>query len=222
MARQARIIVPNSPHHISQRGNRGESIFFEKEDFSNYLELIQKNLNDFKIDLLSFCLLPNQIHLLMEPKHKDDLSRCIGETNRQYTRYINQKKNWTGHLFQNRFFSYAMDDQHALRAARFIETLPVTAKITEKPQNYLWSSAKYRIKTIENSPIKPFNMFHLDQNWEDFLGRIMDTEELKKIQTHLQTGRPRGNTLFLDTVEQQIGRPVRPQKRGRKPKKKVA
>lgn len=222
MARQARIIVPNTPHHISQRGNRGEPIFFEKDDFSHYMEILQKSLKAFELDLLSFCLLPNQIHLLTEPKTKDDISRCIGETNRQYTRYINQKKNWTGHLFQNRFFSYAMDEQHALRAARFIETLPVTANITEKPQNYLWSSAKYRIKTIENSPIKPFNTFHLDQNWEDFLGRTMDTEELKRIQTHLQTGRPRGSHLFLDTVEKQLGRVVRPQKRGRKPKKKVA
>ncbi|MEM8833293.1 MAG: transposase [Pseudomonadota bacterium] len=222
MARQARIIVQNHPHHISQRGNRGESIFFEKDDFSTYMEILQKSLKDFDLDLLSFCLLPNQIHLLITPKEKDDLSRCIGETNRQYTRYINQKKDWTGHLFQNRFFSYAMDDQFVLRAARFIETLPVTAQITEKPQNYLWSSAKFRIKTIENSPIKPFNMFHLDQNWESFLNRLMDPEELKKIQTHLQTGRPRGNSLFLDMVEKEIGRTVRPQKRGRKPKKKAA
>ncbi|MEM6811557.1 MAG: transposase [Pseudomonadota bacterium] len=218
MARQARIIIPHSCHHVSQRGNRGDNIFFEKADYQYYLSLLKEQLNHFDLSLYSYTLLPNQIHLLLEPKSETSLSRAIGETNRQYTRYINQKHNWTGHLFQNRFFSYAMDEQYALRAARFIETLPVTAMITDKPQNFLWSSAKFRIKNIQNDFLKSFRTFHIDQNWEEFLDRPMDQDELKLIQTHLQTGRPRGGHLFLDRIEDQLGKPVRPQKRGRKPK----
>ena len=112
-----------------------------------------------------------------------------------------------------------MDEQYALRAARYIETLPVTLKLTDRPENYIWNSAKSRIKL--NKPIaflKDFQSFQGVYNWEDFLSRPMDKEEMNKIQLHLQTGRPRESNLFLDTIEQKIGRPVRPQKRGRKPK----
>jgi hypothetical protein len=30
-----RIVVPGLPHHVTQRGNRGERIFFEAEGFSS-------------------------------------------------------------------------------------------------------------------------------------------------------------------------------------------
>jgi putative transposase len=222
MARQARIIIPQYPHHIAQRGNKGQPVFFEKEDYQTYFNLLSEQIGAFELGLYSYCLMPNQIHLLAEPQNNISLSRAIGETNRQYTRYINQKKGTSGNLFQNRFFSYPMDEQHSLRAARFIEILPLTAGITPKPQNYLWSSAKYRIKNLENVQLKPFRNFHMAQNWEEFLARPVDEEEMTLIQTHLQTGRPRGSSLFLDSVEQMVGRPVRPMKRGRKAKEEAA
>lgn len=225
MARQARIVIPNTAHHITQRGNRGENIFFEKGDYQSYLDIITEQCARFNVSLMAYCLLPNQIHLIAEPKDADLMARAIGEAHRRYTNHINARQDWRGHLFQDRFFSYAMDEQHCLRAARFIETLPVTMKIAPKPENYLWSSAKSRIKIVENSFLKPFRAFHAVQNWEDYLARPMDSMEMNKIQLHLQTGRPRGSDLFLDNIEARIGRPVRPKKRGRKPKtvqKKVA
>ena len=219
MARQARIVLPNTPHHITQRGNRGEKVFFQKEDFQTYLEMLTEQCARFKVSLLSYCLMPNQVHLIAVPQEVHYLSRAIGETHRRYSCYINERENWSGHLFQNRFFSYPMDEQSALRAARFIETLPVTAGIAPKPENYLWSSAKSRIKVLNNPILQPFHSFHSVHNWGDYLERPMDPNELKLIQLHLQTGRPRGSDIFLDSIEKRIGRAVRPQKRGRKPKK---
>ena len=218
MARQARIVIPHHFHHIAQRGIEGERIFFDKQDFQKYLNIIQEQSRAKEMEIFSYCFFPNQIHILCVPQDKKDLSSIIGETNRQYTKYINQKMERVGSLFQNRFFSYTMDEPSALRAARFIETLPVTRELTPKPQNYLWSSAKFRIKNISESFIKEFKNFHALQNWEEFLNRPMDQKELRAVQLHLQTGRPRGNDLFLDMVENEIGKSVRPKKRGRKPK----
>lgn len=219
MARQARIVIENTPHHITQRGNRGEFIFFKKEDYQTYIDILTQACKRFHVSLYSYCLLPNQVHLLVEPKESKLMARAIGEAHRRYTNHINNTKNWRGHLFQDRFFSYAIDEQYALRAARYIETLPVTLKLTPRPENYLWSSAKGRIKINKTSDfIKQFHSFHAIHNWEDYLSRPMDTDEMNQIQLHLQTGRPRGSALFLDSIERKIGRPVRPQKRGRKPK----
>lgn len=221
MARQARIVIPNTAHHIMQRGIEGAPVFFKKEHFQHYLNLLEKNLKASSMDFLGYCLLPNQIHLIVTPKKSEDLARIIGETHRLYTKNINEEMKRSGPLFQNRFFSYAMDEQNSLRSARYVETMPVTTKITDDPVRYLWSSAKYRIKVKENSLLKPFNSFHSVHNWSDYLERPMDIDEIKTINLHLQTGRPRGSDMFLDNIESQIGRPVRPQKRGRKPKQET-
>lgn len=218
MARQARIVIENTAHHIMQRGINGAPIFFKKDHFQHYLNLLESNLKTASIDILGYCLLPKQIHLIVTPKNSDDLARMIGETHRIYTKNINHEMSRSGPLFQNRFFSYPMDEQNTLRAARYVETLPITAKITDTPEKYLWSSAKYRIKVKENSILKPFSSFHSLHNWSDYLDRPMNPDEIKKINLHLQTGRPRGSDLFLDNIEAEIGRPVRPKKRGRKPK----
>jgi putative transposase len=218
MARQARIVLSNTPHHITQRGNRGEPVFFEKSDYRSYLDIVTEQCARFDIKLLSYCLLPNQVHLIAAPQDADMLGRAIGESHRRYSCLINNRHNWRGHLFQDRFFSYAMDEHTTLRAARFIETLPVTLKITPNPENYLWSSAKSRVKIIQNSIIQPYDFFNTIDNWEEFLARPIDPKEMNQIQLHLQTGRPRGSHTFLDNIENQIGRTVRPQKRGRKPK----
>lgn len=220
MARQARIVIPQQYHHVSQRSTDGTRIFFDKEDFQHYLDIIKTQSQAKGLKIFSYCFFPNQIHLLCQPQKKNDLALIIGEANRQYTRYYNEKNNRAGSVFNSRFFSYTMDEPYALRAARYIETFPVTRVLTDKAQNYLWSSAKLRIKNMQNDFIHDFRNFHSIQNWEDFLNRPMDVSEMKSIQTHLQTGRPRGNDLFLDMIEKKIGRTVRPQKRGRK--KKIA
>lgn len=223
MARQARIVLENTPHHITQRGNRGDFIFFEKTDYTTYLKILTEQCKKFNISIYSYCLLPNQIHLLASPQKENLLSRAIGETHRNYTNHINNRKNWRGHLFQDRFFSYAMDEQYALRAARYIETLPITLKLTSNPEKYLWSSAKSRIKIgTTNGFVKTFQTLSTIPNWKEYLSRPMDVDEINKIQLHLQTGRPRGSNIFLDNIEHKIGRSVRPQKRGRKPKVKSA
>lgn len=219
MARQARITLDNYPHHITQRGNRGEPVFFEKADFQSYIDILKEQCALFNVKILSYCLLPNQINLLVIPQNSNMLARAIGETHRRYTNMINKRNNWRGHLFQDRFFSYVCDEPYSLRAMRFIENMPVVSGIAPKPESYLWSSARDRIKITNNDFITQPRNFHAVQDWADFLNRPMDTQELKSIQVHLQTGRPRGNEVFLDMIEQQIGRTVRPQKRGRKPKK---
>lgn len=218
MARQARIVISNTPHHIMQRGINGQPVFFKKEHFQHYLSLLENHLKESNVDLLGYCLLPNQIHLIVIPQKAESLSRVIGEIHRQYTKIINEEQGRSGSLFQNRFFSYATDEQNSLRAARHVETLPVTAKITDSPEKYLWSSAKFRIRMIEHPILKPFRSFHSLHNWKDYLDRPMEMEELRNIQIHLQTGRPRGSDIFLDNIEEKIGRTVRPKKRGRKPK----
>lgn len=218
MARQARIVLPDTPHHITQRGNRGEPVFFEKSDYEAYIDFLSGECADKGVSIWAYCLMANQIHLIAVPRRENSLGRALGEAHRRYTRRINQRNNWRGHLFQDRFFSYAMDETHLLNAARYIETLPVMAGIAPQVDSYLWSSARAHVKGREDkllTPEKP--LLHFVPDWPAFLGEAgaLSVRD-ETIERHLQTGRPRGNDHFLDAVENMIGRPVRPQKPGRR------
>lgn len=217
MARQARIVLPDTPHHITQRGNRGEAVFFERSDYEAYIDFLSEECAQAGVSIWAWCLMASQIHLIAVPRKENSLGRALGEAHRRYTRRINERNNWRGHLFQDRFFSYAMDDTHLLNAARYIEMTPVMAGITPEPEAYLWSSAKAHVKGREDKLLaaeKP--LLNFMPEWKNFLQNGMTETDPLAIDRHLQTGRPRGNDYFLDTVEAIVGRPVRPQKPGRR------
>jgi len=222
MARTARIVLPDTPHHITQRGNRGEPVFFEKADYQNYIETLKEQCETHGVQIWTYSLLQNQIHLIAVPQEEKALANAIGEAHRRYTVYINNKQNWSGHLFQNRFFSYPMDEAGLLKAAHFIETLPVSAGIVPKADSYIWSSAKAHAKDRDNPLVSQKILPNLISDWASFLEMPTNGQEFSAIERHLKTGRPRGSDAFLDSVEAQTGRSVRPQKRGRKPKTQAA
>lgn len=69
MARIARVIASEFPHHIIQRGNRRQEVFFKEEDYSEYLKQLKKYTQRFNVDILAYCLMSNHIHLIATP-HK--------------------------------------------------------------------------------------------------------------------------------------------------------
>ena len=127
MARLARVVVPRVPHHVTQRGNRRQQTFFCDEDHVAYLGLLGEWLPRRGVELWAYCLMPNHVHLVAVPESADGLRRAIGEVHRRYSRRVNFREGWRGHLWQGRFASFPMDDAHTLDAARTIELNPVRA-----------------------------------------------------------------------------------------------
>ncbi len=127
MARIARIVVPNYPHHSMQRGNRRQDVFVCEEDYQEYLDLICHGCREEGVSIWSYCLLSNHVHLIVTPTEGSNLSRAIGETHRRYTRYINFREGWRGYLWQGRFSSFPMDEKYLKAAASYVELNPVKA-----------------------------------------------------------------------------------------------
>ena len=98
MARIARAVAPGIPHHVTQRGNRRQQTFFNNEDYQTYLELKAEWYQKFQVEIWAYCLMPNHVHLIAVPEKKDSLKPSIGEAHRRYTRLINFRKGWRGHL----------------------------------------------------------------------------------------------------------------------------
>ena len=98
MARLPRVVIPGIPHHITQRGNRREKVFFEDEDYELYLDLLSDAAKQAQTAIWGYCLMPNHVHIIAVPRDEDGLRRTFGPVNRQYTGYINARLRVTGHL----------------------------------------------------------------------------------------------------------------------------
>ena len=217
MARIARVICPGIPHHVTQRGNRRQPTFFCDDDYLAYVKLMAEWCRKHGVVIWAWCLMPNHVHLITVPQTETGLARAIGEAHRRYTRRINFRENWRGHLWQERFASFPMDESHLFAAIRYVEMNPVAAELVSTPAEYRWSSARAHIEETEDMLASVFPFHDIIPHWEDFL-RLSSDEELKILKRHEHTGRPLGSESFIDKMEQAMGRVLRPQKPG--PKKR--
>lgn len=142
MARLARVVVPRVPHHVTQRGNRRQRTFFGDEDYRHYLALLKTWSARAGTRIWAYCLMPNHVHVVAIPEAEDGLARTIGEVHRRYTRHVNLREGWRGHLWQARFASFPMDDAHLVRCIRYVELNPVRAGLCASPFDWRWSSAR--------------------------------------------------------------------------------
>ena len=125
MPRLARVVVPGLPHHITQRGNRRQQTFFCDEDYRSYLELMEEWCGVHQVAVWTYCLMPNHIYLIAVPHRPMACDGPSARRTRRYTRMVNVRKGWRGHLWQGRFASFVLDEPHLLTAARNVELNPV-------------------------------------------------------------------------------------------------
>lgn len=216
MPRIARVIAPNYPHHIIQRGNRRQKVFFKDDDYEAYLKLLHDHACCFNISIAAYCLMPNHIHLIAIPSEGGNLAKAIGETHRKYTRIINFREKWRGYLWQGRFSSYVLDERYLLAATRYILLNPVKAAIVEKPWDYRWSSAKHHLKIQTVKLINDSMLGSLIDDWKGFLETDIGQDELKALRLHERTGRPLGGVAFIEGLEDILGVSLKKKKPGPK------
>lgn len=199
MARIRRIVVPNMPHHVTQRGVRSMNIFFKDEDYECYKKLLLNQCEIHDLEVISYCLMTNHVHLIVIPKNKESLSKAIGETHRLYTRKINFEQKVKGHLFQERFYSTPLDEEHFLYALRYVEQNPVKAYMVKYPWDYKYSSARYRLKLLSKDILlSDCDVIDNISNYKDFLQEDTKTKLLKE---KTRTGKPCGDENFYDKIQ---------------------
>ncbi len=156
MPRGPRVTVENACYHVMTRGNQKQDIFKQKGDYDRYLKTLKKYKYKYRFLLYGYCLMPNHVHLIMEPRRQNDLSKIMQGLNLSYTIWFNKNYAKVGHLHQDRFKSMVVSkDEYALNCINYIETNPVRSKITEHPEDYEWSSYRDRISS-KNSDILDF------------------------------------------------------------------
>ncbi|MDQ6954825.1 MAG: transposase [Mariprofundaceae bacterium] len=212
----ARVVVPGVPHHVTQRGVRKNDVFFCKEDYELYISLLSEFSQKSGTEIWSYCLMTNHIHLVMVPSTVDGLRASLGEAHRRYTRHINQREQCRGHLWQERFHSFPMDEHYLLSAVRYVELNPVHANMVDCPEDYIWSSARAHLAGQDDALVKVSPMLDRISDWQAYLDSDLDDATMATLRTHTQTGRPLGDDSFVDMLELNAGRVLRSLKQGRK------
>ena len=219
MARLARVVVPGVPHHVAQRGNRRQETFFNEDDYAAYLSLLGEWCGRCGVEVWAYCLMANHVHLIVVPDSEDGLRRALGEAHRRYTRRINFREGWRGHLWQGRFASFAMEERYLLRAARYVELNPVRARLCRAPWRWRWSSAAAHVAGRDDDLVRVAPLLERVKDWREFLMAAVEAKDIERLRGHERTGRPLGSAAFLDRIETMLERIVRPAKPGRKPKR---
>ena len=213
--------MPGVPHHITQRGNRRMETFFCDEDYEAYLGLMGERCKMHGIEVWAYCLMPNHVHLIAVPETEEGLRRAIGEAHRRYTRIINFREGWRGHLWQSRFASFPMDECYLLAAARYIELNPVKAGLARSAAEYRWSSAAAHAAGKDDLLVKTAAILERVEDWGGFLAAGGEDEYARLYERHEATGRPLGPKRFVVMLEKALGRMLRPRKPGRRPREKA-
>ncbi|MBF0479636.1 MAG: transposase [Candidatus Omnitrophica bacterium] len=206
MSRIARVEALGYPHHVIQRGNRNQKVFFSDQDKETYLKILKMNKDIFGFEIWAYCLMDNHVHLVVVPKKENGMIMGIAETHRMYTRMINFRYGWRGYLWQGRFKSFVMDDNYLFETVRYIEMNPVKAKIKRIAEEYKYSSAKAHLSRKLDEILDDFYLLNQVDDWKQYLSSGVLDDAVTKMKNSELTGRPLGSDDFLKKLEKILGR----------------
>ena len=216
MARLARLVIPGTPYHVTQRGNRRGTTFFEEDDFVAYRELLADAARAAGTRVWAYCLMPNHVHMIVVPADTDGLRATFANAHRRYARLINARNRWSGHLWQGRYGAVAMDEEHLVHAARYVALNPVRARLCDRAVDWPWSSARAHMAREDDELAEVAPLLDRVGDFESFLGADEDQQATRALRMAETTGRPLGSASWVAALEERTGRTLAAQKRGRK------
>ena len=221
MARIARIVIPGWPHHVTQRGNNRQTVFFNNNDREVYLKILAQYKQLYRMALIGYTLMSNHVHIIPIPEFNNSLAKGIGRTNNDYSRWLNVQFNQTGHLWQARFYSCPVEFASLPDVLAYVELNAIRASIVKRPEDWPWSSARAHIMGKDESGLLDMewwnNQFTPD-SWADYLRqKLNNSAMLHRIRTTTQTGRPFASSKGLCQLEAFLGRSLQPRKGWQQP-----
>jgi len=215
MPRKPRILIDGMALHIVQRGVDRNATFFDTEDYLHYLELLREAGELFDLQIHAYCLMTNHIHLLLTPVQASELPRAMKRLTQLYVQRVNRIYSRSGPLWAGRYkASLVGSANYLLSCYRYVELNPVRAKMVEHPVDYPWSSYKHNSGKCPSPLISPHSVYYglgadplaRQQSYLSLVNDGVDNRVLEQIRDATSQGFPLGDSLFLEQIEEMIGR----------------
>jgi len=229
MARLPRLVIPNQPHHIIQRGNDRQTIFRDNDDFQTFLDWLREAAKQYQVAVHAYVLMSNHLHLLATPNDEVGLAKMMQWVGRHYVPYFNHKYQRSGTLWQGRFKTSVIDsERYFMVCSRYIELNPVRAGIAHNPVEYHWSSYQHHIGLRTDPLITDHSLywalgntpFEREASYKALTEQGISPTELEQMRYSFK-GWVIGSDQFKAQLEKQSSRRVTPAPKGR-PMKKLA
>jgi putative transposase len=215
--------MPDTAHHITQRGIRRSNVFLDELDRQTYLALFLENSRRFHLRVLAYCLMTNHVHFVAVPARKDSIWKTFHRCHSVYATTFNMKHGFSGHLWQGRPYSCVLDEAHRWAAIRYVERNPVRAGMVARAEDYRWSSAPAHCGIRHDSLVDPqWPPAGFMASWKSWLRDDDNTAEMDRfIRESTFTGQPCGSEDFVRLVGHALQRELGKKKPGPKPKQTI-
>lgn len=222
MPRKPRVVIPGLAHHVTQRGNNRQAVFFTDADRECWLQGLFAHAEALGIRLLAYCLMTNHVHVVLVPPEPDSLCRLMRRIQSDYARLVNYRRGGCGHLWHSRYFSCAMAEADTLAAMAYVERNPVRAGMIHNAWEYRWSSAAVHVRGSDESgriDLSLWSNYYTPERWMDVL-RVGIREEAwqARFREATRRGLPLGPEEYVRLLSEKYGRDLllRPVGRPRK------
>jgi putative transposase len=172
-----------------------------------------------RVAVWGYCLMDNHVHLIAVPQRHDSLARTLRQTHADYARYANVKRRTSGHFWQNRYFSCALDGIYCWTALAYVERNPVRAGLAREAREWRWSSARAHVDRgcgADWVDLGEWRSRYTPELWREVLRTTVGEEALtERIREATRTGRPMGEPVFVHDLERRLCRRLTPGRVGR-------
>ena len=160
MPRRARLVLPEIPLHVIQRGNNRAVCFNAETDYLFYLDWLARSAHDSGCTIHAYCLMTNHVHLLLSASTPDAPGTLMKQLGQRYVQYFNRTYRRSGTLWEGRFRSCLLQEEgYLLECHRYSELNPVRAAMVEHPAMYRWSSYRANAQGERSSLLKPHPLY---------------------------------------------------------------
>ncbi|MGG1679363.1 transposase [Neobacillus sp. NRS-1170] len=174
MVRSPRLWFAGAKYHVTSRGIRRNTLFYDEEDYEKYLNLVEETRKQYPFILHSFCLMTNHIHLQIETL-ESPLSIIMKNLNTKYAKFFNKKYDYSGHVFEKRYGAELLNSpEYELDVSKYIHLNPVSAGMVNLPEDYPWSSYRAysdleEIPLIDPQPILSYFPHPQTQHYKQYM-----------------------------------------------------
>lgn len=224
IARMPRLVVPNQPHHVIQRGTDGTTIFHDDQDYETFLRWLLEASRLYKVAIHAYVLMSNHLHLLASPTDTEGLAKMMQWIGRQYVPYFNRRYQRIGTLWQGRYRTSVIDtERYFMVCSRYIELNPVRAGLSAHADSYRWSSCRHHVGLTQDNLITEHGLywslgntpFEREAAYRAMLEEGLGVQEIKELRDSFTRGWALGSSNFKNNLSKKTNRRVEPGKRGR-------
>jgi putative transposase len=204
MPRTARAIVGDCCYHVLNRSNKKARIFHAPDDYAQFQGLIARAQDRLELPILAACLMPNHVHLVVQPRADNDLAKWMHWVFTTHVRWHHAKYETTGRLWQGRFKAFAIQSDHRLLTVmRYVERNALRANLVDRAEDWQWGSLAWRRSRnglALGDPPAPLPAY-----WRHLVNEPQTAAEIAEVRTCVNRQRPFGAEEWVVTQAKELG-----------------